>query len=386
MVTLTSGRTQAFQANTAVTWRGTSSPGLYTAPDQDKLKPGRLEIQATSTSAGSGTAEVLLTTDLGLTIQPTNSVIQPGGSVDLVPILNDATSGTVGAPRPIEWMTPAVGTLTKPDSNSQTARFTVTAAAAPHPTTVLILARVAGHPATAGAYVTVAPAGAAQPWVCADSAEPRVRRLLVLIALMGALGALIHAISSFTIFVGNRELGTSWTWWYFFKPFLGALVALVVFLVARAGFGGLTDPSLGSADCLKVAAFAALIGLFAEQATLKLKDVFDAVFTPRSDPRKDSLDPNKDKEAAPKLERLDPAKAKVGEDVKELRLFGTNFSKDCKVRIGTTAPRVPTYSPTMLVVKLTAEDLSKVGNLPVVVFNKPPDGGASNSLDFPVEA
>jgi hypothetical protein len=112
------------------------------------------------------------------------------------------------------------------------------------------------------------------------------RRPIGLIALAGALGGLIHGASSFAIFAGNREFKSSWTWWYVLRPVLGAAVALIVYLVVRSGLGT-SDIALSGGDCLKTAGFAGLIGIFAEPATLKLKDIFETIFTPRDDPRKD---------------------------------------------------------------------------------------------------
>jgi hypothetical protein len=119
---------------------------------------------------------------------------------------------------------------------------------------------------------------------CQEDGTPGTASLIALIAVAGALGGLIHGASSFAIFAGNRAFQSSWTWWYVLRPVLGAAVALVVYLVLRSGFGG--DLALSGADCLKTAGFAGLIGMFAEPATLKLKDIFNTLFTPREDPRK----------------------------------------------------------------------------------------------------
>jgi IPT/TIG domain len=275
------------------------------------------------------------------------------------------------------------GTTAQTSSPILTARFSVDASAIERPTRVQILARtVGGRPRIAGAHVTVVPAGSLLPGICADDSSPNIGGLLLLIAMMGALGGIIHGISSFQTFVGNREFVTSWVWWYVFKPFLAGLVALVVFLVFRAGFGA-GDFSLGAADCLKVAAFAGLIGLFAEPATLKLKDIFDTLFTPRRDPRRDSAGNIRDE--GPKLESLEPASVTVSQTpVPSLTLKGTGFSSDCQVKIGDTLRKPTSPSSTTLVVQLLEGDISKVQTLPVTVYNKPPDGDPSNSLELKV--
>jgi hypothetical protein len=126
------------------------------------------------------------------------------------------------------------------------------------------------------------------------SVSPPPASLIALIALAGALGGLIHGASSFAIFAGNREFQSSWTWWYILRPFLGGAVAVVVCLVIRSGIGT-ADLALTGADCLKTAGIAGLVGMFAEPAMLKLKDIFNTLFTPREDARKDALTEGKSK-------------------------------------------------------------------------------------------
>jgi len=60
---------------------------------------------------------------------------------------------------------------------------------------------------------------------------------LILVAMaVGALGGNVHAIRSFALFVGNRQLVSSWVWWLLMRPFLGLPMALIFYFLARAGF------------------------------------------------------------------------------------------------------------------------------------------------------
>jgi len=114
--------------------------------------------------------------------------------------------------------------------------------------------------------------------------------LLLLVALMGFLGNMIHIATSFTTFVGNGTFKRSWVLWYFVKPFTAAGLAIIVYFVIRAGFlsygAGASGVSLYG--ILSLAAFA---GLFTDSATLKLKEVFEVIFKPKDD-RKDKLEDN----------------------------------------------------------------------------------------------
>jgi hypothetical protein len=448
VVTLMPGQSQAFTANMPVTWKNgdISIPALYTAPMEPSGSKTQVSASAGKDNAKTGTAEVFFSPTGGLSLQPLHAVIRGGGSVDFTAILTSAppppppppvqasagtaqgqasagagqgqtTAGapqgqasagagqgqtTAGAPREngttsasppsvvLDWMSPETGTLkaleTENGGDGLIARFSVADKAVDRPTTFMILARTRGEtPArVAGAWVTVQPQDMLTG-MCGDDSEYKTGSLLLLLAIMGALGGLIHGISSFTTFVGNREFLPSWAWWYVFKPFLAALVALVVFLVFRAGFG-MGDFSLDTADCLKAAAFAALIGLFAEQATIKLKDIFEAFFTPRRDPRDDKAGNVKPK--TPAITSLDPTSVTAGKEGQPLTINGTDFSPECQVKIGGAAPRKPDAAPTptQLVVTLQKADVEKPGTVEVIVFNKPPDGDPSNKKTFEVKA
>jgi hypothetical protein len=202
-------------------------------------------------------------------------------------------------------------------------------------------------------------------------------------ALLGALGGLVHGLGSFATFVGNREFKSSWVWWYFLKPFLAAAVAVLVFLIFRAGLGT-PDLGLSASDCLKVAAFAGLVGLFADPATLKLKDVFETLFTPRNDPRRDKAGKkNGDAAARPVVTEAKVEGGTQGER-KVVRILGEGFAPGCAVMVDGTAATVTSNSPTEIKVEL-ARPLAPNATFEVVVYNKPPAGEGSEARSFKVE-
>ena len=106
--------------------------------------------------------------------------------------------------------------------------------------------------------------------------------LLLLVALMGFLGNMIHVASSLTSFVGNGTFKRSWVLWYFVKPFTAAALALVVYFVIRAGFLSYGTGASG-VSLYGIMALSALAGLFTDNATLKLKEVFDVIFKPKDE-------------------------------------------------------------------------------------------------------
>jgi hypothetical protein len=204
----------------------------------------------------------------------------------------------------------------------------------------------------------------------------------MLVALVGALGGVTHAIGSFGTYVGNDDLKRTWLWWYALKPALSALVSVLVFFVFRAGLGA-PDLGLATGECLKVAGFAGLVGLFAEQATVKLKDIFEAIFTPRSDPREDKT--GQDETNLPEIVGVDQDEISMGSAETTVRIFGKNFADACVVSAGGRAVKTNRISTTKIKVTIPADLLKSEGTLAVTVFNKPPTGDASKPVSITVK-
>jgi hypothetical protein len=121
----------------------------------------------------------------------------------------------------------------------------------------------------------------------------RAENLLLLVAAMGALGALIHVTSSFADYVGNRQLVLSWVWWLLLRIPIGVALAVVFYMLIRGGLiipNGTTEPQINPYG---IGGLAALIGMFAKQATDKLADIFDNLFHSDKDiARSEPLTPN----------------------------------------------------------------------------------------------
>jgi len=115
-------------------------------------------------------------------------------------------------------------------------------------------------------------------------------RVIFIVLMSGSIGGMIHALQSFVGFVGSRSFVSSWLWWYVLRPIVGAGLALLFYLSLR---GGLLTTSAGVTD-LSIFGFASvgtLAGLFSEQATAKLKELFDTMFK-TDDQRPDKIKKN----------------------------------------------------------------------------------------------
>lgn len=115
-------------------------------------------------------------------------------------------------------------------------------------------------------------------------------RLIFIVALMGALGSLIHLMTSFATYIGNRQLMRSWVWWFILRPFIAMPLALIFYFVVRGGFFTVssgTEPI----STFGIAGLAGLVGMFSKQAIDKLREVFENLFkTTQPDKRADKLE------------------------------------------------------------------------------------------------
>jgi hypothetical protein len=116
--------------------------------------------------------------------------------------------------------------------------------------------------------------------------------LLLLVLLAGSLGSFLHIAQSYSEFIGNRTIKSSWAWWYSFRPFIGAGLALVFYAAVRGGFMAVSTGSNAKATELNpfgLVSVGAMVGMFSKAATVKLGEVFDTVFKAGSTPK--SKDP-----------------------------------------------------------------------------------------------
>jgi hypothetical protein len=127
------------------------------------------------------------------------------------------------------------------------------------------------------AETTPAPQDVSFFWGLIDASVSPDTAYLLLVIIVSALGSYVHATTSFVTFVGNRDLATSWIWWYVLRTFIGIALALLFYFALRGGFFA-QQTSATQVNPYGVAALAGLTGLFSKQATDKLKEIFDTLF------------------------------------------------------------------------------------------------------------
>jgi hypothetical protein len=103
--------------------------------------------------------------------------------------------------------------------------------------------------------------------------------LLKLVLSFGAIGGLLHLLTSLGRFVGGRKLERSWVLFYLLRPPVGAVLGLLVYLILRmSALGQQTTNGIPAVNVFGVLAFSGLAGMFSRQAVEKLAEAFDVFF------------------------------------------------------------------------------------------------------------
>jgi hypothetical protein len=200
--------------------------------------------------------------------------------------------------------------------------------------------------------------------------------LIILVILVGAVGSLIHAATSFGDFVGNERFRASWVVWYLLRLVVGSLLALLLYFAVRGGFfSGSSQAS--NVNPYGIAALAGLAGLFSKQATDKLREVFETMFRVSSQAgdaqRKDSL-----ANPAPVVRAIEPTGAPAGSTNFVLHIRGDHFVKDVStVKIDGEEHKPSYVSAQQLDVVIPDELLANPGSLEITVYTAEPGGGES---------
>jgi hypothetical protein len=205
--------------------------------------------------------------------------------------------------------------------------------------------------------------------------------LLLVVVITGALGSAIHMLTSFADFVGNRRLFKSWLAWYLLRPVIGAALAVLMYVALRGGFfsGNLQS---GDVNPYGVAALGGLAGLFSQQATDKLKEVFETLFRVSEGAgdaqRKDDLG-----NPAPVIKKIEPQSVPAGAAAK-LKIIGEGFANSSVVHVEGNSQPTTYVSAQLLEVAIPAAPLAQARALNVTVVTPPPGGGESQPLALAV--
>jgi hypothetical protein len=205
--------------------------------------------------------------------------------------------------------------------------------------------------------------------------------MLLAAIVAGALGSYVHAVTSFATYRGNRQLYSSWVWWYTLRPFVGVAMALLFYFAAR---GGVLVMSGGTTvvDPYAVLIVCGLAGMFSKQASDKLAEVFDTLLgSTTAGERKDKL-----QVAVVRVTALQPPKTRQGSGLAALVLVGESFVSGSTVTFAGKPREARFVNPSRLEVTLEPADTARTGRFAVVVTNPAPSAGSSEPVSFEVVA
>jgi hypothetical protein len=195
-------------------------------------------------------------------------------------------------------------------------------------------------------------------------------RLLLIVIIAGVLGALLHVIRSVFWYVGHRAFRASWVLMYLLLPFTGALLAIAFYLVIRGGF--FPQAKADESNPIGFAALAFLMGLFSAQAGLKLKQVFETIFSPapqgaNAKPEVPTAPAPGSPSPAPTVSAISPTTGKTGGG-ETVTISGENFADGLAVLFGEAAAVAVTFISSTTITAVTPAHAA--GSVDIVVTNK----------------
>jgi len=216
---------------------------------------------------------------------------------------------------------------------------------------------------------------------------------VLLVSAAAAIGASIHALTSYSDFVGNRRFMASWVTWYIVRVPIGVGIGIIIYFAIRGGLLNINS-SEANLNPYGIAGIAALSGLMSKQIVDKLRDWADNnLRTTGNDARFETLfDTEIDSvvNPVPVVTVIDPASLDVASTSLEITLRGEGFVPDSLVSVsrpslgGEPAPRDTSYvNSGELKVMLEPADAEE-GSLSLTVFNPSPGGGNSEPVSLQV--
>ena len=203
---------------------------------------------------------------------------------------------------------------------------------------------------------------------------------MLVVLTCSVLGAMIHASSSLAFHMNTRTLTTRWIWFLVMRAPIAVALGLCFYMLLRGGL--LNSAGLQGETPLNVyglGAMSAMVGLFTEPATNKLRDVFNTLLSPSSSPPPEL-------KTMPVINKASPPMLLAGQDYAQVvRIEGDDFHKTDKVIIDGTVYETEFISEGELKITFTAEELADEQTLKLAVTRDVGKGPQSEPIDIPVK-
>ncbi len=97
--------------------------------------------------------------------------------------------------------------------------------------------------------------------------------LFLLFLAFGALGSCVKLLASLVRYLGMERFKPSWAAYYFLHPLVGALLAVIFYLIFKSGISSALSTTTPNLDTFGYCAIAVLVGMFSDEATVKLEKI-----------------------------------------------------------------------------------------------------------------
>lgn len=104
--------------------------------------------------------------------------------------------------------------------------------------------------------------------------------LILVVMICGIIGACAFSLYAISDHLKDEDFNRKYESWYITRPIVGAGLALLFYFLLRGGVLTI-GADLKNMNLLGVAAISGLVGMFSEQAMIKLRDVARPLFGTR---------------------------------------------------------------------------------------------------------
>lgn len=107
-------------------------------------------------------------------------------------------------------------------------------------------------------------------------------RLILIVAVMGALGSCVYEVKSFVYYVGKGQFETSYMCWYILRPIIGSTLAIIFYFAFRGAFFSFSANTQNLNE-FGIATLGGVVGIFSYKTMNKLEELFDNILLTRKE-------------------------------------------------------------------------------------------------------
>ena len=102
-------------------------------------------------------------------------------------------------------------------------------------------------------------------------------QLILIMAIMGALGGFAYSVNLFAYYIGVKEFDTSYSCWYVLRPLIGSILAVIFCFAFRGVFFSFSGTAQ-NLDIFGMATVSGMAGIFSQEILKKGGEIFRQIF------------------------------------------------------------------------------------------------------------